>query len=193
MNRILLRENLQNYRTPYEEEAEFTSEFLELTFDEQAFKRERLEGHFTASAWIVNKRRTHSLLTLHGKLNRWLQLGGHADGNENLLEVAMTEAREESGLTSLRLVDKRIYDIDKHIIPQRGDVPEHFHYDVRYLIEAELDEPLVISKESNDLAWINFDSIEDMIGFNPSIVRMLEKTNKSEIIISWSKNILWRR
>jgi 8-oxo-dGTP pyrophosphatase MutT (NUDIX family) len=183
MNRISLRENLQNYRTPYEEEADFASEFLELTFDELAFKRERLEGHFTASAWIVNKRRTHSLLTLHGKLNRWLQLGGHADGNENLLEVAMTEAREESGLTSLRLVDKQIFDIDKHIIPQRGDVPEHFHFDVRYLIEAELDEPLIISKESNDLAWINFDSIEDMIGFNPSIVRMLEKTNKSEILI----------
>ena len=95
----------------------------------------------------------------------------------------MQEAREESGLTSLRLVGNGIFDIDKHIIPQKGDVPEHFHYDVRYLIEAELNEPLTISSESNDLAWIPFDSVEDMVGFNPSILRMLEKTSRSEYAI----------
>ncbi len=183
MDRAKLRENLENYRTPFEEEAAFVSEFLNLTYDENAFKRERLEGHFTASAWIVNKRRTHSLLTLHKNLNRWLQLGGHADGNENLLEVAMIEAKEESGLETLQMVDIGIFDIDKHIIPERGEVPEHFHYDVRFLLEAELIEPLVISAEGKDLAWINFYDVEDMTGFNTSIVRMLEKTSKSEIVM----------
>ena len=82
--------------------------FLDLLNDPDAFKRERKKGHFTASAWIVNKRRTHTLLTLHRKLQRWLQLGGHADGDENLVEVALKEAKEESGLQSIQLVDKSI-------------------------------------------------------------------------------------
>lgn len=183
MNRQTLRENLENYRTPFEEEAASVKDFIDLTYDELAFRRERIQGHFTGSAWIVNKRRTHALLTLHRKLNRWLQLGGHADGNENLREVAMNEAREESGLASLRLVDSGIFDIDRHIIPKKGETPEHFHYDVRFLIEAEIDEQLVISEESKDLAWIPFDHVEDLTGGNTSILRMLEKTSKSEILI----------
>ena len=183
MNRESLKNQLQVYRTPYEEESDFIRDFIELTDDPLAFKRERLEGHFTASAWIVNKKRTHTLLTLHRKLGRWLQLGGHADGNENLLEVAMKEAEEESGLKSLKMVDSTIFDIDKHIIPQRPHVPEHFHFDVRYLIEADINEPLQISDESISLAWITFDSVVDMIGYNPSILRMLEKTSKSEILL----------
>lgn len=183
MDRITLKNQLGVYRTPYEEEAAFIEDFIDLTQDPLAFKRERLDGHFTASSWIVNKKRTHTLLTLHRKLGRWLQLGGHADGNENLLEVALKEAEEESGLTSLKLVEESIFDIDKHIIPQRPHVPEHFHYDVRYLIEADINEPLKISNESISLAWIAFDSVVDMIGYNPSILRMLDKTSKSEILL----------
>ncbi|SIS81792.1 NUDIX hydrolase [Belliella pelovolcani] len=183
MDRTLLRQSLEKYRTPFEEESAFAPEFIALTFEEDAFLRSRLSGHFTASAWVVNKRRTHTLLTLHRKLNRWLQLGGHADGEENLLEVAMKEAQEESGLTSLRFVGNGIFDIDKHIIPQKGDVPEHYHYDVRYLIEAELNEPLTLSNESMDLAWVPFDTVEDVVGYNPSILRMLEKTSRSEYVI----------
>jgi 8-oxo-dGTP pyrophosphatase MutT (NUDIX family) len=109
-------------------------------------------------------------------------LGGHADGNENLLEVAMQEAREESGLTTLQFVDTHIFDLDKHIIPERPHVAEHFHFDVRYLIEAELQEPLVRSDESISLAWVTFDAVIDLIGYNPSILRMLEKTSTSEIL-----------
>lgn len=183
MDRLSLRTNLENYRTPFEEEASFIPDFIKLTHDEQAYVRERKDGHFTGSAWIVNKKRTHALMTLHRKLNRWLQLGGHADGNENLLEVALLEAQEESGLSSLRIVDSGIFDIDRHVIPQKGDIPEHFHYDVRFLIEAEMNEPLVLSEESKDLAWIPFDAVEDLVGFNPSITRMLEKTSKSEILL----------
>lgn len=183
MDRNTLKNQLEVYRTPYEEEAAFIDDFIELSLDPLAFKRERLEGHFTASSWIVNKKRTHTLLTLHRKLGRWLQLGGHADGNENLLEVALKEAEEESGLTSLKLVEESIFDIDKHIIPQRPHVPEHFHFDVRYLIEADINEPLKMSDESISLAWIAFDSVVDMIGYNPSILRMLDKTSKSEILL----------
>ena len=83
----------------------------------------------------------------------------------------MKEAQEESGLQSLRLVDSTIFDLDKHIIPERPHVPEHFHFDVRYILEADIQEPLQISEESISLAWIAFDSVVDMIGYNPSILR----------------------
>ncbi len=183
MNRFEFKEQLKKYRTPYEEESSSIKDFVELIDDPLAYRRERLEGHFTASAWIVNKKRTHTLLTLHRKLGRWLQLGGHADGNENLIAVAMQEAEEESGLKSLQMVDLTIFDLDRHIIPHRPHVPEHFHYDVRYLLEADLNEPLQKSDESISLAWVAFDSVQDVIGYNPSILRMLEKTSKSEILL----------
>ncbi|MFO7825086.1 MAG: NUDIX hydrolase [Cyclobacterium sp.] len=183
MDSILLKSFIGNYRTPFEEEKAMVPDFLALLDDPMAFSRERKEGHFTASAWIVNKRRTHTLLTLHRKLHKWLQLGGHADGNENLLEVAMNEAREESGLTSLRLVDRFIFDLDRHIIPANAKDPQHFHYDVRFLIEAEMDEPLVISPESKDLAWVGFDMTAELVGYEGSILRMLEKTSRSEILL----------
>ncbi|MBD8490184.1 NUDIX hydrolase [Echinicola sp. CAU 1574] len=182
MNREGLKKILKSYRTPFEEEKNFVAEFIALTEDPLAFQRERKEGHFTASAWIVNKTRTHALLTHHRKLSRWLQLGGHADGNENLMEVAMTEAREESGLISLKLVDSYIFDIDKHIIPANAKDPQHYHYDVRFLIEAAMDEPLTISKESKDLAWVSYETVPDVVAGNESILRMLEKTSKSEFV-----------
>jgi 8-oxo-dGTP pyrophosphatase MutT (NUDIX family) len=182
MDRNKLSDQLSKYRTPYEEEARFIEDFIALTDDPQAYNRDRLAGHFTASAWIVNRNRTHTLLTLHRKLGRWLQLGGHADGNENLLEVAMKEAQEESGLKSLEFVDETIFDLDMHIIPERPHVPQHFHFDVRYILEADLTEHLIKSNESISLAWVAFDSVQDVIGYNPSILRMLEKTSKSEIL-----------
>ncbi|MEX2512366.1 MAG: NUDIX hydrolase [Cyclobacteriaceae bacterium] len=183
MDKKLLKNLIENYRTPFEEEKAFLPDFLVLLEDPLAFSRERKSGHFTASSWIVNKRRTHTLLTLHQKLQKWLQLGGHADGNENLLEVAMNEAREESGLTSLRMVDRFIFDIDCHIIPANQEDARHFHYDVRFLLEAEMNEPLVISPESKALAWVSFEMASELVGHNSSILRMLEKTSKSEILL----------
>ncbi|GAB3645490.1 NUDIX hydrolase [Echinicola sediminis] len=182
MNREGLKKILKSYRTPFEEEKSFIHEFIDLTDEPMAFLRDRKEGHFTASAWIVNKTRTHTLLTHHRKLNRWLQLGGHADGNENLMEVAMTEAREESGLISLKLVDTYIFDIDKHIIPANDKDQQHYHYDVRFLVEAAMDEPLTVSAESKDLAWVSYETVPDVVKSNDSIMRMLEKTSKSELV-----------
>ena len=96
--------------------------------------------------------------------------------------MALKEAQEESGLSSLQFVDTSIFDLDKHIIPERPHVAEHFHFDVRYLIEADINESLKMSSESISLAWVTFDAVIDLIGYNPSILRMLEKTSKSEIL-----------
>lgn len=117
------------------------------------FARERLSGHFTASAWLVSRDNRRVLLTHHRKLGRWLQLGGHADGDRDLARVALREAEEESGLRDLELRDGRIFDLDRHWIPERGDVPGHWHYDVRYVVCAMGAEQFEVSEESLDLAW----------------------------------------
>jgi 8-oxo-dGTP pyrophosphatase MutT (NUDIX family) len=100
------------------------------------FERSLRIGHITGSAWIVDRGRTHALLTHHRKLNKWLQLGGHADGDPDILRVALREAREESNLDAIRPVSEDIFDVDIHVIPARGAEPEHLHYDVRFLLEG---------------------------------------------------------
>lgn len=132
-------------------------------------------GHLTGSAWIVDRARKRTLLTHHRKLNKWLQLGGHADGDLNLPAVAMREAEEESGLKRLRMVSEAVFDIDRHLIPARKTEPDHWHYDIRFMIEADPDETLLISDESHDLAWIE---IARMAEYNAeeSMLRMARKT-----------------
>lgn len=147
-------------------------EFVEA--HENCFERSLQIGHVTGSAWIVDPDRTHTLLHHHGKLDRWLQLGGHADGDSDVRNVALREAREESGLTSVRPVSADIFDVDVHCIPARGAEPEHFHYDVRYLFEADRSEPLRITNESKDLQWVRLDRVEELTQ-EESILRMVRK------------------
>ena len=132
-------------------------------------------GHLTGSAWIVNASRTRALLTHHHKLDKWLQLGGHADGDGDLLAVALREAREESGLANVRAVTAEIFDVDRHWIPARKTEPAHWHYDLRFMIEADPAEPLVISNESKALAWVE---VARVTALNPeeSMARMVRKT-----------------
>ena len=135
------------------------------------FVRQRLAGHFTASAWLVDRAGARALLTHHRKLGIWVQLGGHADGDRDLARVALREAEEESGLTGLR-VDPEIFDLDRHWIPERGDVPGHWHYDVRYVVHAGDSEAFVVSEESHALAWRDIREIADDAGADVSLRRM---------------------
>ena len=150
-----------------------TVAFVEAEVD--CLRRECVPGHLTGSAWIVSTDRTRTLLTHHHKLDKWLQLGGHADGEEDLLGVALREAREESGLSKVRAVGTEIFDVDRHWIPARKTEPGHYHYDLRFLIEADPEDTLVISSESKDLAWVE---IARVITLNPeeSMARMVRKT-----------------
>ena len=123
----------------------------------------------------VDRDRSRALLTHHFKLERWLQLGGHADGDTDILRVALREAREESGVNDIKPVSEAVFDVDVHPIPARGTEPRHLHYDVRFLLEADPTTPLVISSESKDLAWVSFEEITNLTT-ERSIARMVAKS-----------------
>ena len=132
-------------------------------------------GHLTGSAWIVSPDRRRTLLTHHRKLDRWLQLGGHADGEADLLAVAAREAREESGLERVRAASPDLFDFDRHWIPARGAESGHWHYDFRFLFTADPAAALAISSESKDLAWVELERVP-ALNPEPSIARLVRKT-----------------
>lgn len=167
---------LKNYKTNFNEEREFIPRFIELLKDEDAYQRHHLPGHITASSWIVNTDGSKVLLVKHAALKKWLQPGGHADGDENVMRVALKEVEEETGLTNLTTVGSEIFDVDIHLIPARKDLsfPAHDHYDVRFLFQASETDELKISHESTDLQWIEMKNLEKFNG-EMSILRLRSK------------------
>jgi 8-oxo-dGTP pyrophosphatase MutT (NUDIX family) len=139
-----------------------------------SFERNCVPGHFTGSAWLVDRTGQRVLLTHHRKLDRWLQLGGHADGDGDLAGVALREAEEESGLTEL-VVEPEIFDLDRHIIPARGNEPQHWHYDVRFVVRANGSEEFVVGDESHALAWRDITRIASDTEADESLRRMARK------------------
>jgi 8-oxo-dGTP pyrophosphatase MutT (NUDIX family) len=136
--------------------------------------RELATGHLTASAWLVSADGERVLLTHHAKLGRWLQLGGHADGELDLAAVALREAVEESGLPGLA-VDAGIFDLDRHWIPERGGEPGHWHWDVRHVVRCGAIEAFVVSAESLALAWRPIAALVDDPDIDASIRRMARR------------------
>jgi 8-oxo-dGTP pyrophosphatase MutT (NUDIX family) len=172
-----LLDDVRGYR-PFDERERAMRErlaaFLE-TFGARAFDRALVPGHVTASAWILDPDRVQTVLLHHRKLERWLQLGGHLDGDPDVRRSAMREAREESGLRTLRFIDDAIYDIDVHRIPARGSEAEHDHYDLRFAIEADPREPLLGNAESHDVRWIALTDLE-AYAIDDSVRRLATKT-----------------
>ncbi len=138
---------------------------------EAVFYRRHLAGHFTGSAFVVSADGGRALLLHHAKLGRWLQPGGHADGEVDLAAVALREAEEETGLSAL-VVEPAIFDLDRHPIPARGAEPEHWHWDVRYVVRCTGDEAPRINSESRAFAWRRIEDLAVDGSLDPSIRRM---------------------
>jgi 8-oxo-dGTP pyrophosphatase MutT (NUDIX family) len=140
---------------------------------ENCFERSCVEGHFTASAWVVNGNNSAFLLMHHKKLDKWLQLGGHCDGNEDVLSVAIKEVQEESGMKNIKPLSDGIFDIDVHFIPAYKNIPPHKHLDVRFLLQADIGEILIKNHESIELRWFSRNDV--LPTTEHSIMRMYEK------------------
>ncbi|MDG2334682.1 MAG: NUDIX hydrolase [Myxococcota bacterium] len=185
MHREPLLEILRRYEAVYPDETRWVGRVRDLVEgNADCFERGCLPGHITASAWILSPDRGRILLTHHRKLQRWLQLGGHADGDPDTLGVALREAREESGMRRFGVICSSggspgarpplPLDVDVHRIPARGDEPEHDHHDIRYLLVAGEDQRLAISEESTDLDWFEPDALGSL-GADESLLRLERK------------------
>ena len=177
MHRKYILDLLSSYIPSREEELGTLSRFCTFVSENShCFARDLKQGHVTGSAWIIDKTRSYALFTHHRKLNKWLQLGGHADGDCDIFAVALKEAKEESGLQNITALSREIFDIDIHLVQDRTH-GEHYHYDVRFLFEADRTEQLVISHESKELKWMPLDEIVHLTT-EPSVLRMLNKTKQ---------------
>ncbi len=149
------------------------AEFVRANSD--CFERTNLKGHITGSAWVIDKSGERVLLTHHKKLGKWLQLGGHADGDPDVRRVALREAEEESGLKGLRPGFDGIFDLDVHAIPAHGNDHEHFHYDLRFVFQTSGSEDFVTGPESDRLAWVKI-SLMKNFSTEESMLRMARKS-----------------
>lgn len=157
---------------PQETVADRMIEFLNSHSD--VFLREHPPGHFTGSALVTEPGLRRVALTHHRKLDRWIQFGGHADGDRILARVALREAEEESGLPDLKFLVERPFDLDIHEIPAWRDTPAHLHYDVRYLLYTERPDKLKCTEESHEVAWFTLEEARRLCG-EASMHRQFDK------------------
>jgi len=162
---------LDNYEAFDEEEKSDVEEFKFFlkNFDKEDWAvRDNTIGHLTASAWVVNKDRTKVLFAYHNIFDSWAWLGGHADGDFDLLNVATKEAKEESGIKNIKPVFETPIDISVNAVgshyKREKYVSSHLHYNSVYLFEADESDELVVAEgENSDVAWLHIDELLDKV------------------------------
>ena len=129
-----------------------------------AHLRSQPAGHLTASGFVLDDERARVLLLFHGKLHRWLQPGGHGEGETDLRLVALREIEEETGLAASDLApfpDERLLDVDVHRSPARAGEPAHSHLDLRYGFTARKGALPRVSSESRELRWFPLSALPE--------------------------------
>ena len=130
-----------------------------LDLHEDAMFKSCVPGHLTASGLIIDPIQQRVLLTLHPKVGRWLQTGGHCEVEDvSVAESALREAREESGIVGLRLLGRPPIRLDAHEIDCRKDGGT-IHFDMQFIVIAPSDAIEIISEESDDLRWFGIDQL----------------------------------
>lgn len=183
-----LKEQIKNY-IPFNEQEEVDKEYFLKFMDtyDNVLTRNNVIGHFTSSAFVVNKERTKMLCVYH-IINGWTYPRGHADGEENLLSVAIREVEEETGLKP-KLLDENIFSIQTWAtdgcIKHEKYVPAHIHFDVVYIMEADELETLSFrEEESKGVKWIDFKNAadKDIVDFiRPIHKKLIEKLKTTNI------------
>lgn len=149
-----LREQLINYK-PFNEQEEKDRDLILFCLDhfDDLYTRDNKTAHLTASAWVTDQTHTKILMAYHNLYDSWSWLGGHADGETDLLQTALREVREESGIQSVRpllneIFSVEILNVDGH--EKRGEyVSSHLHLNVTFLLEADADEQVHIRQDEN--------------------------------------------
>ncbi len=158
-----IREAIERYQ-PFNEQEEHDKALILRALHEEKdiFTRDNTLAHMTASAWVVNPKHDKALMVYHNIYNSWSWLGGHADGDKNLLDVAIREVKEESGVVDVRPVSTDIFSlevltVDGHI--KRGQyVSSHLHLNVTYLLEVDDQDPLFVKPDENSgVRWFSLD------------------------------------
>lgn len=177
INRKDLISEIMRYRPQDKAETAFIGMFLTLLGNPRCFYRDCFPGHITGSAIVIDPTGRFILLNRHKLLDKWLGFGGHADGDEDILRVALRETVEESGLTKLKLLQNGFVDLDIHKIPANAkrNEPEHYHYDIRYVFQLKEDQRPVVSDESVDLRWVSFAEAYDLVSEGDSLHRLIVK------------------
>lgn len=178
MHRNQILTLLKNYHPCESEEIAYKKAILKfIEQNKDCFERSNKKGHITASAWLLNEDKSKALLTHHAKLNKWMQLGGHCDGDADVLAVAIKEAQEESGIDEIKPIMNEIFDVDVHLIPSNAKDEAHYHYDIRFLLQVIADEAFKVSSESKNLMWVS-KNLNQLPTNERSVVRMFEKWMK---------------
>ena len=190
MHRSELLNLLRQHHTRFMEEAGFVRRAIDFVENHgDCFYRELWPAHVTGSAWVISPDRERVLMMHHRKHDQWFQPGGHADGDADILRVALKETSEETGLDSsyVKLLNDSIFDLDIHVIPAMGSDPRHQHIDVRFLVEIDDSMPVPGNDESHEVLWMQLHEVS-RYNNNRSTYRMVEKTRYLRNYITHAKS-----
>lgn len=191
MHRQQLITLLSQYQTRFMDEAGFIRKALSyIEQHEDCFYRELWPAHVTGSSWVVNPARDHVMMLHHRKLGQWFQPGGHADGDADIVRVALKETSEETGLglENINLLGEYIFDVDLHDIPAMGGAPRHQHIDIRFLIEIDDSVHIPGNDESHEVRWVSLNQVS-RFNNNLSTYRMVEKTRQLQRELHYSRAV----
>jgi len=186
MHRQELLNLLIAHRSRFMEEVAYTRRAIAyIEQNENVFERSA-PVHVTGSTWVVSPDRQQVLLMHHRKYGHWFQPGGHADGDADVLRVALRECSEETGLdaSQFTLVDPDVFDVDLHDVPRIGQIQSHGHIDIRFLVEVDDRLPLPGNNESHEIRWFPLNQVLKQNNFR-STYRMLEKTRTLRVPQDW--------
>lgn len=175
MHRQGILAKLESYKPFDDQDAARCQQIIDFVRKTPAcFENSSTTGHLTGAAWLLDPSGNRVLLTHHRKLDKWVQLGGHADGDSDLLAVAIREAQEESGIAEIHAVSAEIFDLDIHLSPANCGEPRHRHFDIRFLLRVAGDPEYCVSHESNDLGWFTAGELETL-ELDAAVRRMANK------------------